>query len=202
MSTNFPTTIDSYAAKVDNTTDVMAADINNPQDAIEALEAKVGVDSSAVVTSHDYLFAHLIVTGTIMLFGQNAAPTGWTRKADWQNNAMLCYATGAIGSGGAVNPQSTHTHTGPSHSHTGPNHTHSMNVSTSGDFNCDTSKPIGVDCTTGRLYSGTDSFAIDHKILSAITKLGGTGATGAGGTGATGASSAPHYQEVIAATKD
>jgi len=182
MSTNFPTTIDSYAAKVDNTTDVMAADINNPQDAIEALEAKVGVDSSAVVTSHDYLFAHLIVTGTIMLFGQNAAPTGWTRKADWQDNAMICYASaGNIGSGGSVNPQSTHTHTGPSHQHTGPSHTHS--IPTEGGYDIG-----GTGSGTG-LTSGTSGAA-------------GTGATGAGGTGATGASSAPHYQEVIAATKD
>ena len=64
-------------------------------------------------------------TGTVMLFGQNSAPTGWTRKADWQDNAMLCYAaSGNIGSGGAVNAQSAHTHTGPSHTHTGPSHTH------------------------------------------------------------------------------
>lgn len=63
----------------------------------------------------------------VMIFGQNSAPTGWTRKADWQDNAMLCYAaSGDIGSGGAVNPQSTHTHVGPSHVHTGPAHTHSM----------------------------------------------------------------------------
>lgn len=72
--------------------------------------------------------------GTVMIFGQNSAPTGWTRKADWADTSMLCYAaTGDCGSGGSANPQSTHTHTGPSHTHTlsahthtGPSHTHTV----------------------------------------------------------------------------
>lgn len=37
---------------VDNTTDVLAKHLNN-------LEAKVGIDSSAVTTSHDYKIAQL-----------------------------------------------------------------------------------------------------------------------------------------------
>ncbi len=59
MSTNFPGSLDTYTTKVDNTDDVLAAHINDPQDAIEALEAKVGVDSSAITNSHDYLLTHL-----------------------------------------------------------------------------------------------------------------------------------------------
>lgn len=55
MSTNFPTSLDSYTAKVDGTDYPQAAHINNPQDAIVALETKVGIDSSAVATSLDYL---------------------------------------------------------------------------------------------------------------------------------------------------
>jgi len=39
---------------VDGTDYPQAADINNPQDAIEAIEAKLGIDGSAVTTSHDY----------------------------------------------------------------------------------------------------------------------------------------------------
>jgi len=66
-------------------------------------------------------------TGTEMVFIQNAAPTGWTRNAARQDNAVLCYASaGNPASGGGVNPQSTHTHTGPSHTHTGPSHTHTV----------------------------------------------------------------------------
>jgi hypothetical protein len=40
MSTNYPGSLDSYATKVDGVDDVMAAHINDPQDAIEALEAQ------------------------------------------------------------------------------------------------------------------------------------------------------------------
>ena len=59
MATNFSTSLDSYAALVDNTDGVVAAHPNDRGDAIEALEAKVGVDGSAVATSHDYLLTHL-----------------------------------------------------------------------------------------------------------------------------------------------
>ena len=59
MSTNFPTSLDSYAALVDNTDNIVAAHPNDRGDAIETLEAKVGVDSSAVATAHDYLLTHL-----------------------------------------------------------------------------------------------------------------------------------------------
>lgn len=59
MATNFATTLDAYAALVDNTDGVVAAHPNDRGDAIEALEAKVGVDGSAVATSHDYLLTHL-----------------------------------------------------------------------------------------------------------------------------------------------
>ncbi len=60
MSTNFPTSLDTLqnptstdtVASVDH-----AAQHTNANDAIEALQAKVGIDSSAVSTSHDYKIA-------------------------------------------------------------------------------------------------------------------------------------------------
>ncbi len=55
MAINYPTSLDTLTAKVDNVDDVQAIDINTVQDICEALEAKVGVDSSAVTTSLDYL---------------------------------------------------------------------------------------------------------------------------------------------------
>jgi len=156
-----------------------------------------------------------IPSGTIMLFGQTTPPVGWTRKGDWQDNAMLCYAAaGAIGSGGGVDPQATHTHTGPSHTHTGPSHTH-----TTGDHTLIVAEmPAHVhgilDEVGQRSYaSGADIAYYDDGATSAsaggggahnhgATGADGTGATGADGTGATGANGVPHYQEVIAAQKD
>lgn len=58
MGTNFPTSLDSYSTKVDNVDNVMAAHINNVQDAVEALEAKIGIDGSVVTNSLDYFLKH------------------------------------------------------------------------------------------------------------------------------------------------
>lgn len=58
MST-FPTTLDDFTPHIDGVDDVMAADVNELQTAIEAIEAKLGADSSAVSTSHDYKIAAL-----------------------------------------------------------------------------------------------------------------------------------------------
>ncbi len=58
MSTNFPTSLDTYVALVDNVDDVLAAHANDRGDAIETLEVKLGIDSSAVASSHDYFLKH------------------------------------------------------------------------------------------------------------------------------------------------
>lgn len=50
----FPTSLDSFGDVTDNVDDVKAADINNIQDAVEAIEAKIGVDGSVVATSIDF----------------------------------------------------------------------------------------------------------------------------------------------------
>jgi len=59
VSTNFPTSLDTFAVLVDNTDSIVAAHPNDRGDSVEALEAKVGINSSAVGTSHDYLLEHL-----------------------------------------------------------------------------------------------------------------------------------------------
>jgi hypothetical protein len=153
--------------------------------------------------------------GTIMLFGQNSAPTGWTRKADWTDNAMLCYAaSGNIGSGGSVNAQSAHTHTGPSHTHTGPSHTHSTSDHTHTGPSHTHTGPSHAHAATGLTVStyhrhnygvavGGAGFTTDagfgyysdyqgnaSTAVAGNTAAEGTGATGAAGTGATGAAGA------------
>lgn len=56
---NFPTSLDSFADEEDGVSYPTASDMNTIYDAIEKLEAKVGIDSSAVTTSHDYKIAHI-----------------------------------------------------------------------------------------------------------------------------------------------
>jgi len=59
MATNFPTGLDSYTTKVDNTDSVLAAHVNDLQSAVVAIETKMGVDSSTITASQDYLLKHL-----------------------------------------------------------------------------------------------------------------------------------------------
>ena len=44
MATDYPGDIDSFAVKTDEVTDVMAADVNDLQDAVEAIETELGSD--------------------------------------------------------------------------------------------------------------------------------------------------------------
>jgi hypothetical protein len=62
MATNFPSSLDSLtnptaSDKLNSVTVPHATQHANVNDAVEALEAKVGVNGSAVTSSHDYLIA-------------------------------------------------------------------------------------------------------------------------------------------------
>lgn len=70
---NFPTSLDSLsnpAADDYLNSPSHAAQHSNVNDIVEALEAKVGIDSSAVTTSHDYKLSE--VTGTDKAVGKSA----------------------------------------------------------------------------------------------------------------------------------
>lgn len=142
-------------------------------------------------------------SGTVMLFGQNSAPTGWTRLTTWANNAMLVYrATGNVATGGTVDPRLTHSHSMQNHVHSTanhtltlaqiPSHTHNTNIAafhTSGEFS--------------RFSWGGPNAPGNLNTLAA----GGGGAHNHGNTGTpsvtnTGGNTGPLYQQVIAATKD
>ena len=58
----FPNSLDSFTANVDNVDVIYASDVNELQTAITSLEAKIGVDSSAVTTSHDYKLGEILTT--------------------------------------------------------------------------------------------------------------------------------------------
>lgn len=76
MATNFPTSLDALTnpASTDTVAAVdHAAQHANANDAIEALEAKVGINSSAVTTSHDYKLSE--VTTTDKAVGKTATQT-------------------------------------------------------------------------------------------------------------------------------
>ena len=80
MATSFPSGLDAL------TNPTSSDGLNSPDhagqhadanDAIEALEAKVGVNSSAVTTSHDYLIKNNTPAGVINMWATTTAPTSW-----------------------------------------------------------------------------------------------------------------------------
>jgi hypothetical protein len=66
MSTSYPSGLDSYTTKVDGVDDVMASHINNPQDAIVAIETELGTDPSCGNSS---VAERLAVLGILAQFG-------------------------------------------------------------------------------------------------------------------------------------
>ena len=77
MATNFPTSIDSLTNPV--STDTLdspdhAVQHQNVNDAVEALETKVGVDGSTDTSSLDYLVRSASPVGAVMQFAGTASP--------------------------------------------------------------------------------------------------------------------------------
>lgn len=111
MSINFPTSIDSLpnpigADLLENATLALDHDQqhSNANDAIEALEAKVGVNSSAVTTSHDYKLSAVTSTAKALTSGTSTqSVTGLTLVSP--TLTLTSDATGDIyyrNSGGAL----------------------------------------------------------------------------------------------------
>lgn len=85
MATNFPTSLDSFTnptASSDLTSPDHAGQHTNINDAVAALEAKVGINSSAVTTSLDYKIANIpatsITSGTLASARISGSYTGIT----------------------------------------------------------------------------------------------------------------------------
>jgi len=76
-------------------------------------------------------------SGTVMVFYQASAPTGWTKSTSQNNKALRVVSGTGGGSGGSWDLSSgdtssstgAHTHTGPSHTHSTPSHSHSHSLS-------------------------------------------------------------------------
>jgi len=80
MATNFPVSLDSLTNPTSGNTlnsPSHSSQHANSNDAIEAIQAKIGVDNSAVTTTLDYKVRVNTPAGAIVLWGTNTAPTGW-----------------------------------------------------------------------------------------------------------------------------
>lgn len=145
MSTNYPTSIDSLTnPSTDSYEDEVshAAQHSNANDAIEALQTKVGIDSSADVDSLDYKVANItslldalypvgsiymnaaVATnpGTLFGFGTWVA-AGVGKVIVGMDSTQVEFDT--LGeTGGNMVADLAHTHTNTQHTHAGASHTH------------------------------------------------------------------------------
>lgn len=93
MSTNYPTTLDTYTNP--SGTSAVGVDVggrthsefhSDNNDAIEALQTKVGVDGSAVTTSHDYKLSG--VTGSDKAVSKTGSEVLTNKTIDGNNNTL------------------------------------------------------------------------------------------------------------------
>jgi len=95
MATVYPTQKDSWAeAYADQP--ITAGYFNNLNDAIVALETKVGVNNSSVNTSMDYKVNNMITASTCMYFYEDTAPTGWTATLLSGDMIVSTYKPGGV----------------------------------------------------------------------------------------------------------
>ena len=175
------------------------------------------------VVSEDY-----IPNGTVMLFFQSAAPTGWT-KLTTQNDKTLRVVSGngggtggdwAMTAGETTSSAGAHTHSTPAHTHNHnlsaashtlstseiPSHTHGS-VVTGGGNNVTTHQaggnvmyPLGYNHNTGSTGSTGGGGGHSHNMGGSITS-GGSGTSGSDGAH-THTIAAPQYIDVIQCSKD
>lgn len=107
MTTTFPTTIDAFTNITNPTTTTLETEVggrthsefhNDYNDAIEALEAKVGVNSSAVTSSLDYKItaAETAITTKADKTITISAGTGMTGGGDLSANRTITLANTAV----------------------------------------------------------------------------------------------------------
>ena len=96
MTTNFPSSVDAFTNPTSNDTldnpphDQQHADIN---DAMEAVQTKIGVDNSAVTTSLDYLVRSACPVGSVMPFAGSSSPDATWLVCDGSAISRTTYAT-------------------------------------------------------------------------------------------------------------
>ena len=170
--------------------------------------------------------------GTVMVFYQASAPTGWTQSIA-QNNKALRVVSGAGGGIGGTHglsspPSTSHTHTGPSHTHSTPSHSHTHTLSAGAHTLSTAQMPShnhtapyvtwanGGTLTLSTYPTSSQQGALatsstggggshSHSLSGSITS-GGSGTSGSGGTGTTSSSGptafAPQYIDVIVCSKN
>jgi len=150
-----------------------------------------GLTWAEVPEGEDY-----IPNGSVMVFFQSAAPTGWT-KVTTQNDKTLRVVSGtgggtggdwAMSAGETTSEVGAHTHTSAAHTHTGASHTHGTSAMTLATSQIPSHNHGSVVTSNSMAQSGAYAGGYGQKV-SAVSysspNAGGGGSHTHGNTGAT-----------------
>lgn len=170
-----------------------------------------------------------LASGTTILCGDDAAPSGWTKVAAWQDGSQLVFTTGATSEGGTdsatafdpnvtVGNHASHTHTIATHRHVVADHLHQWY-----NYRLGTHQSYDISGAAENLVSTSVDYGVhiymvnggivgnDHDMYTNLSGPGYTDYSGAltsGGPSATLTHSvafnqyAPKYRYVTAITKN
>ncbi len=184
ITNNIPASVDDYSANASQSnaqsdpgpigTEVLAAALSVEIEQIRfVLDRIIGLVGWRSIPTHNLttLASSLITSGTVMLFYQAAAPTGWTRVVTQDNKFIRVVSAGTPGSSGGTHAADidvgSHVHAGPSHTHTiahthNHEHTHSNGTLHARiSINKDGFDGIQADNTTSGVTSWTSDSADD-----------------------------------------
>ena len=97
------------------------------------LNTNMNLIDTQMKTNADAIGGAGVPSGTVMVFYQAAAPTGWTKSTSNNDKALRVVSGNGGGTGGthalSSPPSLAHTHSGGSHDHTVGAHSHGNNLS-------------------------------------------------------------------------
>ena len=167
-------------------------------------------------------------TGTVMVFYQAAAPTGWTKSTSHNNKALRVVSGNGGGSGGTHGlsspPSTAHTHTETAHTHSIGAHSHGNNLSAAAHTLSTAQMPshnhnvgkisAGYSSSASNYYSGNQhnpssstggGGSHSHGMSGSVSNSAAynSGSAGGGATGSAGPTAfAPQYVDVIICSKN
>jgi hypothetical protein len=138
--------------------------------------ALITIDAQGRITAASNVAAGAFPAGTVMLFGQTTAPTGWTKDTTNYNNSSLRVVTGTASSGGSVDFTTAFASQTPTGS------VSISSVSGSAGATTLTTPQIPSHTHTVRIDGGTGGLAAQGTPAFSPTNLYPTGSTGGDGS--------------------
>tara|TARA_R110000824_G_scaffold367745_1_gene556968 strand:- start:748 stop:1410 length:663 start_codon:yes stop_codon:yes gene_type:complete len=143
------------------------------------LNTNMNLIDTQMKTNADAIGGAGVPSGTVMVFYQAAAPTGWTKSTSNNDKALRVVSGNGGGTGGthalSSPPSLAHTHSGGSHDHTIGAHSHGNNLSAAAHT-----------LTTSQMPSHTHSISANRNAYG-TSKICGSDASGTNFTGSTAA---------------